>query len=118
MKQIKIDGSELTLHEKEIVSCNVMKVSVGTTGNRGGDSGWGGRTVLIIEDLGSTDLRCNVHGYEKDNCYPTTCEYEEADRIEIILGGDSELSTFHTALKFAVEELGKYTKEVKEEPNE
>lgn len=118
MRKIKIDGNEIELHEKEIVSCNTIKVSVGTTGKKGGDSGWGGRTILSIEDLGSSDLRCNVHGYEKDNSYPTMCEYEEADHIEIILGGDCELETFYTALKFAVEELGKYAKEVKEEGDE
>lgn len=110
MKTTKIDGNELEVFEKEITSCNVIKVSVGTTGIKGGDSGHGGRTLLVLEDLGCTDMRCKVSGYEKTfGCKKTESEYEEAERIEIVFGGDSELDTFFDALKFALNVLGEHT---------
>lgn len=71
---------------KEIVSCNILKVTVGSTGLMGGDSGHGGRTFFELKDEGGTDMQC----------------ISDEGIIRIELGGDSELHTFIEALEFAV----------------
>lgn len=110
MKKIKIDESELELNEKRFISCNILKVSVGTTGLMGGDGGHGGRTILTIFDEASTSLRYSVLRHKEINgkCSPVRTKIQDVDGISIILSGDTELETFYTGLKFAVEELGKY----------
>lgn len=91
-----VDGIAVRTYEKEFVSANILGVSVGTTGYRGGDSGHGGRTYLRIEDLASSDIDVNVtRGYANN----------EFISASFSLGGDCELDTFIEALEFAVEAL-------------
>lgn len=88
--------ASLVLYECEMVSANILQVSVGTTGPKGGDSGHGGRTVFALHDLGSTDM--------------TVIPDETGVTIEF--GGDTELHTFIEALEFAVQVLrGKHLTE-------
>lgn len=77
--------TKINVYSKKITSANILKVSVGTTGYCGGDSGHGGKTYFALEDLGSTDITIHKH----------------PGRVEIIFGGDSELGTFIEALAFA-----------------
>lgn len=94
-----IDGSEVEVYSREIWDANVIRVSAGTTGFCGGDSGHGGRTIIGIEDLGSTDLRIRVKTHSHfGEC--DTYETEDAEKIEIILGGDAELVTIVKGLKW------------------
>jgi hypothetical protein len=78
---------------------NILRITVATTGFCGGDTGHGGRTVITIEDLGSTDIDAS---------------FEDTDtgrRLEIRLGGDAELRTIILALRFAADALDSLTKE-------
>lgn len=93
-KTKNIYGVEFNTWQREIIDANMLEVEAGTTGYCGGDSGHGGRTYLQIKNLASTDINVNIIGSEYD------CE-----GFEIILGGDSELSTFIEALEFALQVL-------------
>jgi len=84
---------------KEITSCNILKCSVETNCPQGGDSGHGGRTKFILENLASTDMSILVHG-----------DALEPDKIEIMFGGDSECETFIEALQFAQQTLKQIVK--------
>ncbi|TRZ90219.1 MAG: hypothetical protein D4R88_04050 [Methanosarcinales archaeon] len=79
--------------ELEISSCNILKVGVETNTPMGGDSGHGGRTILTLENLASTDIECEWNN--------------EAKKLEIQLGGDTECETFRDCLKFAYLELSR-----------
>lgn len=94
-KTVTIDGIAVPVVETEITNANIIKVTAGTTGYRGGDSGHGGRTYFSIQDLASTDMRVRVNGGEwKD----LMCE----GPVEIAFGGDAELDTFIESLELAV----------------
>ena len=54
---VVVDGIEIKTYKREITSCNIIEVEVGTTGHMGGDAGHGGRTYLKIRNLSSTDMR-------------------------------------------------------------
>lgn len=83
------------LRGKELVDANIIKVSAGTTGYRGGDSGHGGRTVFRLHDKAGTDMRVSINGGEP----------QDVQEVALIFGGDSELDTFKQALLFAYETL-------------
>lgn len=95
------DGTVITTFSREVVSANILEVEAGTTGFCGGDSGHGGRTYFRIQDLGSTDIRVNTH---RDR-------FGE-DGFEVVLGGDCELDTVITALKFITKVLEDQSQEV------
>ena len=88
------DGTELTTFERDIYSCNILSVEAGTTGYMGGDSGHGGRTYFRIKDEGSTDIKAHV---SKDKL--------GQEIVEVILGGDTELETIITAIRFIAKVL-------------
>jgi hypothetical protein len=79
----------------------VLEAEAGTTGYMGGDTGHGGRTYFRITDLGGTDIRVN----------PIQDRYGNGG-FEVTLGGDCELSTMITALKFITQVLEEESKEV------
>ena len=95
-----INGTEITTFSREIYNANVLGVEAGTTGFRGGDSGHGGRTYFRIMDLGGTDIRARTFGIDGD------------EGFEVVLGGDCELETIITALKFITRVLEDEAKEV------
>ncbi len=94
-----IDGHELTVYSRDVVNCNILEVSAGTTGFCGGDSGHGCRTYIRIKDQGGTDLRAKVvpSRYSANN--------NAAESIEIVLGGDTELETIIEGLEFILQAL-------------
>ena len=87
-------SNSVTVHSKQIASFNTLTVEAGTNCPQGGDSGHGGRTVFRLSN-GCGDMRISVDGRK----------IEGAERIEIILGGDSEAQTFVNALEFAADIL-------------
>lgn len=90
---LKIEDAE----QLEITDACVMKVTAGTNGFKGGDSGHGSRTVVILEDEGSVDWGVIVDGVK----------HSDPRKVTISLGGDAELRTIIRALKFAANSLSK-----------
>ena len=120
---VEVDDTKIPTAITEVTSANILTVEAGTTGYCGGDSGHGSRTYLRIKDDGGTDMRCRVNGYQQrgmksveiakgekveiPNEVAEDYETHRANQIEIILGGDCELSTFVTALRFAADVIEK-----------
>lgn len=99
------DDIRVPVSRRSFVSACILDVIVGSTGYQGGDSGHGGRTVLVLDEQGGTDIRCKTFG----------SPYGGADRIEIVLGGDCELDVFADGLMFAAKTLKKIIKESRKE---
>lgn len=87
---------------KEITNFNILDVMVSSTGYKGGDAGAGGKTILRLQDRGST-----VWNLRYENRYQGENTVEQPGLIEIEFQGDSELQTFIEALEFATVELKK-----------
>lgn len=72
-----------------MVGANQLRVGVGTNGYKGGDTGHGGVTYFALEDAGGTDIEVTpIEG-----------------GVEIVVRGDSELTTLVDALEFALRTL-------------
>lgn len=97
-----IHGREVSTYTREIVSCNILEVEAGTNGFQGGDTGHGSRTYFRIQDLGGTDIEVHALGRYGD------------EGFEVSLGGDCELETIITALKFITQALEAGSKEVQD----
>ena len=69
-------------------------MNAGTTGPQGGDWGHGSRAYVSLEDESSTAWAIRIDG-----------KIFEPNKIEILIGGDSELGTLKSALKFAVKNI-------------
>ena len=82
------------LHTSEFGAFNTLGFTVGTNGYHGGDSGHCGRTYICIQDLGCTDMDANVS---------RSSEY--GPKVEIILGGDSELDSIIEGLRWSADKL-------------
>ena len=92
----EVNGHKITTFGREVCSWNILEVEAGTNGFQGGDSGHGCRTFLRIRDGGSSDIHVK----------PIPASYgSENNGFELEMGGDSELETLVTALKFAVKVL-------------
>lgn len=96
----RIGGIEVPTYKREIVSANVLEVEAGTNGYQGGDTGHGSRTYFRIENEGGTDIKVRPLGRYGD------------EGFEVTLGGDCELETIITALKFITKVLEDGAKEV------
>ncbi|MCH4007816.1 MAG: hypothetical protein LKE59_11825 [Eubacterium sp.] len=91
----QVKGKEIETWKREIFDANILAVEAGTNGYCGGDSGHGSRTYIRIEDMAGTDITVRpLRNYFKGN-----------SGLELILGGDSELSTILEALKFITKVL-------------
>jgi hypothetical protein len=84
---------KLKTFRTEFVRENILGVEIGTTGYKGGDSGYGGRTYFALRDFGSTDMRVRVNAVD---------QIQETNSMEIVFGGDAELNSFIDALEFAL----------------
>lgn len=91
---------EMELVEKKIWDCNSLRVAAGTTGYCGGDSGHGGKTIVEIEDLGSTDI-----SFEHIDEWKKNKNFFDRGLLRITLGGDAELYTFVKGLSFILRVL-------------
>ena len=88
-----LHGREIITYTREIVSANILEVEAGTNGYQGGDTGHGGRTYFRIKDLAGTDIEAHALGRFGD------------EGFEVSLGGDCELETMISALKFITKVL-------------
>ena len=82
------------LHSSEFGIFNTLGVTIATNDYQGGDSGHGGRTYICFEDLCSTDIDAVVSYGQDTNA-----------KVEIMLGGDSELDSMIDALRWAADTL-------------
>ena len=96
------DGTEISTYTREVISANILEVEAGTTGYMGGDSGHGGRTYFRIQDSACTDMDVRVMRDRFGDC----------TGFEVSLGGDCELDTMISALKFITKVLEDEAKEV------
>ena len=101
-KERILNGMKITTFAREVWSANILEVEAGTNGYQGGDSGHGSRTYFRIEDLGGSDIICKPLGHYGD------------EGFEVYLGGDCELETIITALKFITKVLEQNGKEVQD----
>jgi hypothetical protein len=85
----KIDRVTVETRQREFNSANILRVTVGTNCPQGGDTGHGGRTILVLEDGGGTDIRVNAG--ERS--------------VELVFGGDTECETLIDTLEFAAKTL-------------
>lgn len=92
-----VNGHEVPTFCRDICSCNLLSVEAGTNGYQGGDTGHGSRTYIRVKNEGGTDIEVN----ELRN-----------GGFEVMLGGDCELETMITALKFITKVLEDQAKEV------
>ncbi len=96
----RIGGIDVPTYKREIISANVLEVEAGTNGYQGGDTGHGSRTYFRIENEGGTDIQVHPLGRYGD------------EGFEVTLGGDCELETIISALKFITKVLEDGAKEV------
>lgn len=104
-KERLLEGGRLETWERDIVSCNILQVEAGTNGFHGGDGGSGCRTYIRIENLASTSIQVRMIGENG------------GDGLEIVLSGDTELSTMLEALEFIQKVLKDQIEEAEENEN-
>lgn len=109
MEKVIIDKIDVPVEVQEFDQgvCS-LRVEVGTTGRKGGDSGHGCRTVLRLIDTGSTDMRGGIKGHYAGKS-TVNAGGDNLERIEIAFGGDAELTNFFDALMFAMNTIAKQT---------
>lgn len=90
-----IDQNKIETWSRDIIDASILNIEAGTNGYQGGDAGHGCRTYIRIKDVDGTDIRARV----------LTDRMGNAEGIELVLAGDSELSTIIEAMKFAVKVL-------------
>ena len=78
----------------------VLRATVSTTGYCGGDSGHGGHTEIVLDDLGGTDIQASFSADFDD-----TPRGDADRRVTIKLGGDAELRVIIQALRFSADAL-------------
>lgn len=131
-----IDDIKVPIEEDEIQGTGIMYFAAGTTGPRGGDSGHGCRTVIELDDDGSTDMRIVPtlyparlsHLIKVSGVYDINLgEYvvsesnipgllrafqDDYTGVSIQLGGDSELYDLIEGLQFMVDTLKRMSRSV------
>lgn len=85
---------------KVVESACITQLRVATNCPMGGDSGYGGKTVFEISDLGSTDLSVSI-----DDEFGNYHEFEFVKIARIRLGGDCEAENFCKLLRWAADAL-------------
>ena len=107
MDKVTIRGVDIPVKEQEFVDCNILKCTVGTTGWQKG-SKWDCRTILTISNEACTEMNGAV----------ATDDYGDVQAVSIYFEGETELTTFIHALRFAAktleEQLGHPLPEYKE----
>jgi len=92
MSHIEENDDKENSATRTFYSACILRATVSTTGYRGGDSGHGGRTEIVFEDLGGTDIEA-------------TFNENPEKRLTIRLGGDAELDVIIDALRFSADAL-------------
>lgn len=91
-----IDGYSINIIGNEFKSANILKVSAGTNGYKGGDSGHGARMYIEFNDLAATNMKIKLNSAQ---------DYKDVERIEIVFSGDTELQTAIEGLEFILNNL-------------
>lgn len=99
-----VDGKEVHTSAVEIWGSNGLIAEAGTNGYHGGDASHGCRTFVSIEDVGGTAI--DISTFDHDAYW-----LGGKTGVKIVLGGDSELSTFIEALEFIVQTLKTQSRE-------
>lgn len=86
-------GTINKVHKISLTSCNILKATVGSTGLKGGDWGHGSRAVIKFSNSGSP-----IYIKIDDKIF-------ETEKIELLIGGDTELETFKEAFDFISEHM-------------
>jgi len=87
----RIIGEE-EIEVEEFSNANIIEVHIGTNCPHGGDTGHGGRTLFHILDRGSTSWDLWADGQ---------LVVGGPNTVSIVLGGDTEATTFADALVYA-----------------
>ena len=94
---LTIDHEQVQTWQADFISANILSVTVGTNGTKGGDSGHGSRTILkLTNDCAAwycNTVRDSDDGYLRG--------------LELVLEGDTELMTFINGLEYAAKVLRK-----------
>jgi hypothetical protein len=93
MDKVTILGVDIPVKEQEIVDCNILKVTAGTTGYK--NNKWDCRTFFAISNYASTNMNAAVG----------TDDYGDVNNVSIYFEGETELTTFIHALRFAAKTL-------------
>lgn len=101
----RVDGEFIKTLKTEMVNANILEVETGTNGYHGGDSGHGGRAILRLSDLASTDMRCFISGEMAGYSQTYEVYFSHVDSVEIVVGGDAEIETLIDSLEFVVNNL-------------
>lgn len=80
---------------ESFTDCNVLDARAATNCPMGGDAGHGGVTVVELVDQGSTAWDVVVDGVRS----------EQPRKLQVVLMGDAEATTFVRALRFLANEL-------------
>ena len=83
--------------KKEIVSANIIELTLDHNGYQGGDSGHGGYVEIKIKDLSGTDMSING---------------KQVSEFTLRIQGDCERDTFTEAFRLIYEELSKENRNV------
>lgn len=84
---------------QEYVDACILGLTVETTGERGGDAGHGGETIVRLEDASSTCMLVSFMGQTKWS--RRDAEPQEVRMVELRVCGDAELRTLTRALEDA-----------------
>ena len=99
---ISVGNVDIPVVEEEFPSHNIISVKAGTSGWQNDDAHrYDCKTYLRIQDNACTNMKGIV--VEDD--------YGEAESVQILLEGESELITFICGLKFALDTLVEQTKQ-------
>ena len=107
---MKTSAHMMVIHETTVDDCSGLRVAVGTTGECGGDSGHGCKTIIEIQDCYGSDIECFLLDTRDDG------EHRVGVRIE--LGGDSELRTISNAVHYISKILKQQIAETRSRPNQ
>lgn len=88
-KAVNIDGYHITVRTREITGCNLLRVSAGTNCPRGGDAGHGGRTVIMFDPAGNTEMEGPLR----------------EGMVKLVFKGDSECETLIDGLELMARTL-------------
>jgi hypothetical protein len=89
-----VDDPELRAVAREFTDACILRAIVATTGYRGGDSGHGGRTEIVFEDVAGVDMVSSHMA-------------EDGTRVALVFGGDAELRVAIRAFRFVADALEK-----------
>ena len=102
---VTVDGYEVPLEIFERESFTISKLTIGTNGFKGGDSGHGSRTYIKL-NIDGGNIHCYAKNVGRSNTTFTT--------LQIVAGGDDELHALIENLEEATKILKKMSDDKKD----